>query len=101
MLRSLITLLLLFILLSILSAQEIVSNEKLGFPFLKRAKFRRGLKKSIKIGNWFSQKFSNRNKKWVIDRFKASFSLSYKGIFRLVGTTGSSTLTLQYDKITQ
>jgi hypothetical protein len=72
-------------------------NEKI-LSYFKRSKLRKGIAKSLKISNWFSKRFSNRNAKWHINKFKASFSISYSGFLGLASTSGKSLVELYYKK---
>ncbi len=67
-------------------------------PFFKRTKFRKGLKKSVKMANWFSQKLQQTEGRWEINKFKAAFTLSYKGFFGLAKTSSKGLIELYYAK---
>lgn len=68
-----------------------LSGDQKFFPSLtKRAKFRKGLKKSLKISNFFAKRAEKKNGNWKIGEIKVAFTVSYSGIFGLSGTSGKT-----------
>ena len=73
---------------------DLTGDQKL-FPSLtKRSKFRKGLKKSVKISSFFAKRAEKKNGNWKIGEIKVAFSVSYSGIFGLTGTSGKTTASI-------
>lgn len=68
------------------------------FGLFKRSKFRKGIEKSFKLTNWFSRQFKGRQSRWVIDKFKTSFTLEYSGFLGLSGTSSTSEVSFTFKK---
>ena len=66
-------------------------NEKLFGRVFKRKRFRKGLKKAVKIADYFASRAHKRESegkemKWVLKKIRIAFVLSYSGIFGLSNT---------------
>lgn len=86
---------------TLISAAEgtYVLDEEAGEKGLfKRSQMRKGISKSIKIGDWFSQKLATRNATWEVSKFKVNFTLSKSGLFGLSSVGGTSEIELYYKK---
>lgn len=66
--------------------------------YFKRRRFRKGIKDSFKLTNWFARQFKGRNSSWEVGKFKTSFSLSYSGFLGLANTSSKSFVTFTYSK---
>lgn len=77
---------------------EITEKDALLGKFFARKKLRKGLEKSFKIGNVFSKSMKEGKGKWMINKFKVAFSLSYSGFLGLSGTSSKAVYEIYYKR---
>jgi hypothetical protein len=75
-----------------------VRSEEKFLNYFKRRRFRKGIRDSFKLTNWFAGQFKRRNSQWEVGKFKTSFSLSYSGFLGLANTSSKSLVTFTYSK---